>query len=68
MIESTASRTAMMVAAYRARATRRPDAICRDEWASALGGALGLELSVAFDRHVPNMELWIALRTNWRGR
>lgn len=68
MIESTASRTAMMVAAYRARATRRPDAICKDEWASALGGALGLELSVAFDRHVPHMELWIALRTAWLDR
>jgi methyltransferase (TIGR00027 family) len=68
VIESTASRTAMMVAAYRARATRRPDAICKDEWASALGGALGLELSVAFDRHVPHMELWIALRTAWLDR
>lgn len=68
MIESTASRTAMMVAAYRARATRRPEPVCRDEWASALGGALGLELSVAFDRHFPDMELWIALRTAWLDR
>jgi methyltransferase (TIGR00027 family) len=68
MIETTASRTALMVAAYRARATRRPEPICRDEWASQLAGALGLELSVAFDRHVPHMEMWIGLRTAWLDR
>src|SRR5690606_2788714 len=39
-----------------------------DEWASQMAGALGLELSVAFDRHVPHMELWIALRTEYLDR
>jgi methyltransferase (TIGR00027 family) len=63
MDSSTASKTALMVAAYRARATRRPDAICNDPWANGMAGGLGLELSVAFDRHFPHMELWIALRT-----
>lgn len=57
------SKTALMVAAYRARATRRHEAVCSDPWANSLAGAVGLELSVAFDRHVPHMELWIALRT-----
>lgn len=62
-MEGTASKTALMVAAYRARASRRPDPLCSDPWANGMAGALGLEISVAFDRHFPNMELWIALRT-----
>jgi methyltransferase (TIGR00027 family) len=62
-MEGTASKTALMVAAYRARATRRVDPICSDPWANGLAGAVGLELSIAFDRHFPHMELWIALRT-----
>ncbi len=57
-----------MVAAYRARATRRPDPVCRDDWAHGLAGAIGLELSVAFDRHFPHMELWIGLRTAYLDR
>ncbi len=57
-----------MVAAYRARASRRPDAVCADEWAQGLAGAIGLELSVAFDRHFPHMELWIGLRTAYLDR
>ena len=68
MISDTASRTALMVAAYRARATRRPDPVCRDTWAAGLAGPLGLELSIAFDRHFPHMELWIALRTEFLDR
>jgi methyltransferase (TIGR00027 family) len=62
-MEGTASKTALMVAAYRARASRRVDPICSDPWANGLAGAVGLELSIAFDRHFPHMELWIALRT-----
>jgi len=57
-----------MVAAYRARATRRVDPVCRDPWANGLAGVIGLELSVAFDRHFPHMELWIALRTAYLDR
>src|SRR6266498_3246019 len=57
-----------MVAAYRARATRRVDPICCDPWARGMAGGLGLELSIAFDRHVPHMELWIALRTAYLDR
>jgi methyltransferase (TIGR00027 family) len=62
-MEGTASKTALMVAAYRARASRRVDPICSDPWANGLAGAVGLELSIAFDRHFAHMELWIALRT-----
>ncbi len=62
-MEHGASKTALMVAAYRARATRRVDPICSDPWANGKAGAVGLELSVTFDRHYPPMELWVALRT-----
>jgi methyltransferase (TIGR00027 family) len=62
-VEHAASKTALMVAAYRARATRRVDALCSDRWANGMAGVIGLELSVAFDRHYPPMELWVALRT-----
>lgn len=67
-MDASASKTALMVAAYRARASRRPDPICRDDWANGLAGGLGLELSVQFDRHFPHMELWIALRTEYLDR
>jgi methyltransferase (TIGR00027 family) len=60
---SGASKTAMMVAAYRARATARPDPICRDPWAETLAGARGEALARAFDDKFAHMELWMALRT-----
>ncbi len=63
MIETRASRTAMMVAGYRARATARDHAICDDRWAAALAGDEGLALSERFDAHFPHMELWMAIRT-----
>ncbi|MEZ4268485.1 MAG: SAM-dependent methyltransferase [Myxococcota bacterium] len=59
----TASRTALMVAAYRARATARAEAICADPWAEALAGAEGHAIAQRFDEAWPAMELWIALRT-----
>jgi methyltransferase (TIGR00027 family) len=57
------SATALMVAAYRARATAREDGICSDPWAEALAGAEGHELAARYDEAFPHMELWIALRT-----
>ena len=61
MLES--SRTALMVAAYRARATAQEDAICNDPWAAALAGAKGQEIARTYDSVYPHMELWIAVRT-----
>jgi methyltransferase (TIGR00027 family) len=52
-----------MVAAYRARATARPEAICNDPWAQALAGDEGQELARALDAVFAPMELWIAVRT-----
>jgi methyltransferase (TIGR00027 family) len=60
---SAASRTAMMVAAYRARASARPDPVCDDPYAAALAGDEGAALATSFDRKFPHMELWMALRT-----
>jgi methyltransferase (TIGR00027 family) len=63
MIETQASRTAMMVAGYRARATARENPVCDDRWAAALAGDHGIELSHRFDASFPHMELWMAVRT-----
>src|SRR5579859_2872926 len=52
-----------MVAAYRGRASRRPQKICDDPWASALAGPEGDEFARAMDQKFPAMELWIAIRT-----
>ena len=57
------SDTALMVAAYRARATLNHPAFCLDPWAAELAGARGAELAEAFDVSMPHMELWIGLRT-----
>jgi len=59
----SASRTAIMVAAFRGRASARPDAICRDPWASALAGREGESLADEFQAHFPAFELWMAVRT-----
>jgi len=63
-----ASRTALMVAAYRARATDRPDPILRDPWAKALAGEEGEAIARAYDAKFPHMELWIAVRVAWFDR
>src|ERR1700689_1394822 len=60
---SEASRTAKMVAAYRARATAKKDAVCNDPWAAALAGDEGQAIAKAYDDVYPHMELWIAVRT-----
>lgn len=60
---SGASKTAMMVAAYRARASAAVAPICSDPWAAALAGDEGAALAERFDRTFAHMELWMALRT-----
>jgi methyltransferase (TIGR00027 family) len=60
-----ASRTAIMVAAYRGRASAAAAPICDDPWALGLAGAEGEALSRRWDAHSPSMELWMALRTRY---
>jgi methyltransferase (TIGR00027 family) len=57
------STTALMVAAYRARATAREERVCDDPWAAALAGEVGHDVARRYDQAFPHMELWIALRT-----
>jgi methyltransferase (TIGR00027 family) len=57
------STTATMVAAYRGRASARPDPVCSDPWALRLAGEDGVEVARRYDGAFPHMELWIALRT-----
>jgi methyltransferase (TIGR00027 family) len=58
-----ASRTAVMVAAYRGRATLRGDGLCDDRWAAALAGDEGLAFAARYDTAFAYIELWLALRT-----
>ena len=57
------SKTAFMVAGYRARATNSGLAICYDPWASRLAGDAGHELTERYDKVMPDTELWVSLRT-----
>jgi len=57
------SRTAMLVTAYRARASEARNPICHDRYARALAGEEGFAFARELDAVSPNMELWIAVRT-----
>jgi len=65
MNQQSASRTAMLVSALRARATARPEPLCSDPWAAQLAGDIGMALADRHDEVYPASELWIALRTAW---
>jgi methyltransferase (TIGR00027 family) len=65
MIERHASRTALLVAAYRARASRREEALISDPWAAGLAGDDGEALAAKVDAFLNERELWIAVRTAW---
>jgi methyltransferase (TIGR00027 family) len=61
--EGNASRTALLVAAYRARASARPEPLIHDPWAAGLAGADGEEIAARVDAFMKDRELWIAVRT-----
>ncbi len=62
-MQGDASKTAMMVAAYRARASAKPGAVCDDPWAARLAGDDGAEYARRHDTAWQPAELWIAVRT-----
>jgi methyltransferase (TIGR00027 family) len=62
MTERRASKTALLVAAYRARASRRDPPLISDPWAATLAGAEGEALAAAVDAFLVDRELWLALR------
>jgi methyltransferase (TIGR00027 family) len=67
-VDSTASKTALMVCAYRARATKAPKPIINDPWADALAGSDGHEIARLLDSRFPPMELWLTLRVAYLDR
>jgi methyltransferase (TIGR00027 family) len=66
--QSAASKTALMVCAYRARASRWPTPLFVDPWADAIAGAAGHEIARALDARYPPMEQWLALRVAYLDR
>ncbi len=68
MEDRAASRTAVMVAAYRASATEAYPHLCNDPWAGPLAGAEGEALCRALDRVQRDMDVWIAVRTAFLDR
>jgi methyltransferase (TIGR00027 family) len=66
--QSSGSKTALMVCAYRARASRWPKPLFNDPWADALAGPEGHEIAKFYDLRFPPMELWLALRVAYFDR
>jgi methyltransferase (TIGR00027 family) len=65
---TTASKTALMVCAYRARASKWPKPLFVDPWAAALAGDAGEAIAKRLDAKFPPMELWLALRVAYLDR
>ena len=67
-VDSAASKTALMVCAYRARASKWQKPLFVDRWAEAIAGAEGIEIARRLDTVFPPMELWLALRVAYLDR
>jgi len=65
---SPASKTALMVCAYRARASRAAKPLFVDPWAEAIAGADGHAIAATLDKRFPPMELWLTLRVAYLDR
>jgi len=66
--DSSASKTALMVCAYRARTSRSSAPLFVDPWAEALAGAEGHDIARQVDASSPPMELWFAVRVAYLDR
>jgi methyltransferase (TIGR00027 family) len=67
-VDSSASKTALAVCAYRARVSKWPKPLFVDPWADGFAGAEGHELARKIDQGFPAMELWVALRVAYLDR
>ena len=67
-VTTAASKTALMVCAYRARATKWPKPLFADPWAEAIAGADGEAIAKLLDAKFPPMEIWLALRVAYLDR
>jgi methyltransferase (TIGR00027 family) len=59
---TAASKTALMVCAYRARASKWKKPLFVDPWAEQLAGSEGEDIARRLDARFPPMETWLALR------
>jgi methyltransferase (TIGR00027 family) len=66
--ESSASKTALMVCAYRARVSKWPKPLFVDPWAEAIAGADGEAIAQRLDQRFAPMELWLGLRVAYLDR
>jgi methyltransferase (TIGR00027 family) len=67
-LTTAASKTALMVCAYRARASRWQKPLFVDPWAEAIAGNDGHEIARTLDARFPPMETWLALRVAYLDR
>lgn len=67
-VTSDASKTALMVCAYRARVSRWETPLFVDRWAEAIAGDEGHEIARRLDARFPPMELWLGLRVAYLDR
>jgi methyltransferase (TIGR00027 family) len=65
---SSASKTALMVCAYRARASKWPRPLFVDPFAAALAGPEGEAIAKRLDPKFPPMEMWLTLRVAYLDR
>lgn len=65
MESGKASATALMMCAFRARASERADPPMMDPWARALAGEEGDAIARRLDAVFPHMELWTIVRTRF---
>ena len=65
---TAASKTALMVCAYRARASKWKKPLFVDPWSEQLAGAEGEDIARRLDARFPPMETWLALRVAYIDR
>ncbi|MGE5185099.1 MAG: class I SAM-dependent methyltransferase, partial [Acidobacteriota bacterium] len=65
---TSASKTALMVCAYRARASHWAKPLFVDPWAEALAGPEGHDIARRLDTIFPPFENWLALRVAYFDR
>jgi methyltransferase (TIGR00027 family) len=65
---SSASKTALMVCAYRARVGRWPKPLFDDPWAAQIAGDEGEAIAKRLDERYAPMGLWLALRVAYLDR
>lgn len=64
-MRETGSKTALMVAAFRGRASVTTPPLCTDPWAEGLAGTDGAKLADMYGKLNPHATLWMGVRTRF---